>query len=106
MNIFPIFKGMKNANDSRMTAAIAISLTLGTLAYLLIGILGYNYVGNTVGANLLVFLPYDKIPKVYYFIIKLPFLVSEYITFSLIFFGSRNNFIALIQLFKLKQKDI
>jgi amino acid permease len=106
MNIFPIFKGMKKAGDSRMTAAIAVSLSVCTFTYLLVGILGYNYVGNTVGANFLNFLSYDKFPKIYYFIIKLSFLISIYFAFPLMFFGSRNNFIALIQLFKLKQKDI
>jgi amino acid permease len=89
MNIFPIFKGMKKAGDSRMTAAIAVSLSV-----------------CTVGANFLNFLSYDKFPKIYYFIIKLSFLISIYFAFPLMFFGSRNNFIALIQLFKLKQKDI
>jgi hypothetical protein len=93
---------MKNASDSRMTTAVALSLSFGIFTYLLIGILGYNYVGDTVGANFLNSLSYDKFPKVYYFIIKLPFLISAYFNVPLMFFASRNNFIALIQLFKLK----
>lgn len=106
MNIFPIFKGMKKASDSRMTVAVAVSLALCTMSYLLVGILGYNYVGNTVGANFLNYLSYDKLSRPYYFIIKISFLISVYFAFPLMFFGSRNNFIALIQLMKLKTKDI
>ena len=61
-NMFPIFKGMEKPGDSRMAAAIAVSLAFCTSSYLLVGILGYYYVGDTVGANFLNSLPTKNCP--------------------------------------------
>ena len=41
MNFFPIFKGMKDANDKKMKKAVLVGLTFCLFAYLLVGILGY-----------------------------------------------------------------
>jgi amino acid permease len=58
INLFPVFKGMKNANDSKMKNVTLVSIACCTLSYLLIGILGYYYVGDTVEVNFLNSLPY------------------------------------------------
>ena len=46
MNLFPVYKGMKNGNDSKIKAATLLGITCCTLSYLVIGILGYYYVGE------------------------------------------------------------
>ena len=97
-NMFPIFKGMEKPGDSRMAAAIAVSLAFCTSSYLLVGILGYYYVGDTVGANFLNSLSYQKLPTFYYCTIKLSYLLSLFFAIPLMFFGGRNNLIALSQL--------
>ena len=53
MNFFPIFKGMRKANDARMLKAVLIGVVFCTLSYLMIGIMGYDYVGSGVSANFL-----------------------------------------------------
>ena len=106
MNLFPVFKGMKNANDSKMKNVTLVSIACCTLSYLLIGILGYYYVGDTVEVNFLNSLPYQKISKAFYFIIKISFLVSIFFALPLMFFAARNTFIAFLQLLLLKKKEL
>lgn len=48
MNFFPIFKGMRKANDKKMSLAVLCGVVFCTISYLLVGILGYQYVGKTV----------------------------------------------------------
>ena len=45
MNFFPIFKGMKDANDKKMKKAVFVGLSFCLFAYLLVGLLGYDFVG-------------------------------------------------------------
>jgi len=103
-NFFPIYKGMKKANDSRMWKAALLAIVFCTFSYLIIGIMGYNYVGDKVEANFLNSLQYNKIAPAFFFIINAGFLVSIFFAFSIMFFGCRNNFIALIQLATLSDK--
>ena len=58
MNIFPIYKGMRKASDSRMSNAVLVGIIFWTSAYLMIGIMGYNYVGSNPSANFLNSLSY------------------------------------------------
>lgn len=53
MNLFPIFKGMKNVTDRKMSLAAMSGIGFCVLAYLLVGILGYDYVGSGTQANFL-----------------------------------------------------
>jgi amino acid permease len=57
MNFFPVFKGMRNANDKKFTVATLIGLLACSVSYLLVGILGYHLVhsieGGIVQANFL-----------------------------------------------------
>lgn len=53
LNFFPIFKGMKNVTDSKMLRAAGAGMIFCILSYLLVGILGYQYVGHGVSANFL-----------------------------------------------------
>jgi amino acid permease len=62
MNFFPVFKGMRNANDKKMTLATLTGLLVCSCSYLLVGILGYHLVhtidGGIVEANFLSNIPY------------------------------------------------
>jgi amino acid permease len=53
LNFFPIFKGMRDVSDSKMAKATASAIGFCTFSYLLVGILGYQYVGREVSANFL-----------------------------------------------------
>lgn len=109
MNFFPVFKGMRNANDKRMSLATLTGLLVCSASYLLVGILGYHLVhgigGNKVEANFLSNIPYEGVHPVIYFIINCGFLLSVFFAFPIMFFGCRNNFIALLQLFLAKDEE-
>ncbi len=106
MNFFPIFKGMRVASDARMAKAVLIALIFCTLSYLMIGIMGYEYVGEIKTANFLTYLLYNKVAKPFFFIINFGFLISIFFAFPIMFFGCRNNFIALIQLVALNKTQL
>jgi amino acid permease len=48
MNFFPIYKGMKDVSDRKMSRAVTLGLLFCLFSYLLVGILGYYYAGNKV----------------------------------------------------------
>ena len=98
INFFPIFKGMKDANDSKMTKASGFGIAFCVVVYIIVGILGYLYVGPHVSANFLESLPYDKIAHGFFFLINLSFLISIFFAFPIMFFSCRNNFIAIVKL--------
>lgn len=98
VNFFPIYKGMKNVTDSKMAKASLAGILFCTFSYLFVGILGYDYVGPNVQASFLESLEYHKIAKPFFFIINFSFLLSIFFAFPIMFFGCRNNFIALAKL--------
>lgn len=53
MNFFPVYKGMKDASDRKMEKAALAGIAFCTCSYLLVGILGYDYVGHNISANFL-----------------------------------------------------
>lgn len=53
MNFFPVYKGMKNANDKKYTAATLSAVLFVIFAYALVGILGYDLVGSKISGNFL-----------------------------------------------------
>lgn len=106
MNFFPVFKGMRKASDARMTKAVLVGVIFCTLSYLMIGIMGYNYVGNNVSANFLNSLKYEKVDHIFFFIINGGFLLSVFFAFPIMFFSCRNNFIALVQLALIDKKQL
>jgi amino acid permease len=109
VNIFPVFKGMHRANDRRFAKACLTGILVCSASYLLIGILGYHLVWSienkpVVFANFLLNIKYDPNSNPFiYFIINIGFLLSIFFAFPIIFFGCRNNFIALIQLVQEKK---
>lgn len=104
LNFFPIFKGMKDATDKKMANAVAWGMSFCVCCYLVMGIMGYHYVGNNVSPNFLESLSYDKISKPFFFILNFSFLVSIFFAFCLMFFSCRDNFIALVKLALVSEK--
>jgi amino acid permease len=98
MSFFPIFKGLKNSNDYRMRMASWSAVGFSGAAYLTVGILGYSLLGSTVQGNFLLSVDYATSNKFIYFTMNLGYLLSVFFAFTIMFFGCRNNFIALIQL--------
>ena len=45
VNLFPIFKGMKNVSDKRYALASLTGISFCIFCYLLVGMLGYYYSG-------------------------------------------------------------
>ena len=52
-NFFPLFKGLKRASDKRMARVSFLGVLFCMCSYILIGTLGYHYVGNGVSPNFL-----------------------------------------------------
>lgn len=104
VNMFPIYKGMRNVSDRKYLLASATGLAFCVFSYLLVGILGYDYSGKGIEANFLNSLSYNKIDAAFFFPINLFFLLSIFCAFPIMFFGCRNNFIALIKLVMLKER--
>lgn len=102
MNFFPIFKGMDNVSDTKMIKAVTTGLLFCLFSYLLIGILAYAYAGEDISPNFLESLSYDKLSIPFYVMINLSFLSSLFFAFPIMFFGGRNNFIALVKLVTVK----
>ena len=102
MNFFPIFKGMQGACDSKMIKAVTTGLTFCLFSYLLVGILAYAYVGPDISPNFLESLNLDKLGTLFFILINFSFLSSLFFAFPIMFFGGRNNFIAMVKLIMLK----
>ena len=101
MNFFPVFKGMRNATDKKMTLATLTGVLVCSASYLTVGVLGYHLVHtinqeSKVEANFLSSLPYDSISPPIFFIINCCFLLSVFFGFCFMFFSCRHNFIALM----------
>lgn len=98
MNFFPIYKGLRNATDRKMNIASIVGLSSCAASYLLVGIIGYSLSGHDVRANFLESIPYEGTNPVIFMIINVCFLMSIACAYALMFFGCRNNFIAILNL--------
>ena len=98
-NFFPLFKGLKNSNDKRMAQVSLMGGLFCATSYILVGLIGYHYFGEGVSANFLSSFHYATFSKPFFFLLNTSFLISIFFAFPIMFFGCRNNFIALIQLF-------
>lgn len=67
-----------------------------SVVYIVLGILGYNLIGNGVKGNLLESIAYSHTNGFLYFSINCGFLLSICFTFPLVFFASKINFIVII----------
>lgn len=111
MNFFPIYKGkikyilgLKNSNDTKFGRATLVGLSTVAFCYILVGIVGYTMYGSKVKSNFLLNLDPKELNDVLYFLMNIGFLTSVFFSFPVMFFGARNNFIALIQMFMSRNK--
>ena len=95
MNFFPIFKGMKDARDEKMKKASITGVLACSIFYLLVGNMGYCLFGNDLKGNFLMAFERQKYNNVLYFFMNIGFLCSVFFSFPIMFFGARNNFIAI-----------
>jgi amino acid permease len=98
MNFFPIYKGLRDATDRKMNIASVIGLSSCAASYLLVGLIGYSLSGQEVQANFLESIPYAGTNPVLFLLINVCFLLSIACAYALMFFGCRNNCIAILNL--------
>ncbi len=96
---FPVYNGMKKQTNQRMKAVSFASMITCSVIYIIIGILGYNLMGNEVKGNLLESIIYKHINGVLYFSINCGFLLSICFSFPFVFFATKINFIVIINCF-------
>jgi len=89
---------MKNSSDKKMKWAAFAGVAACSSSYLLVGILGYSLAGDNVQSNFLESIQYETANKILFFTMNFGFLISVFFSFSVMFFGARNNFIAIIKL--------
>lgn len=79
---------------------------LGTVAffYILVGNVGYAMYGSNVQTNFLLNLKIDDLNDFLFFSMNGGFLISVFFSLPVMFFGARNNFIALIQIIATRKK--
>ena len=63
--------------------------------YLLVGNIGYCLYGTHVKGNFLLSFQRGDISEVLYILLNFGFLISVFFSFPVMFFGARNNFIAI-----------
>lgn len=103
MNFFPIFKGkfqiylgMKDARDEKMAKASLSGVCACSIFYILVGNMGYCLFGKNIGGNFLLSFHRGSINEGLYLTMYVGFLISVFFSFPVMFFGGRNNFIAII----------
>jgi hypothetical protein len=66
--------------------------------YLIVGNLGYCLYGREVEGNFLLVFHRGDISEPLFILLNLSFLISVFFSFPFMFFGARNNFIALVKM--------
>lgn len=87
-----------------MSRACMVGLSTVAFSYILVGNVGYTMYGQDVQTNFLLNLKIDDLSDILYFGMNGGFLLSIFFSFPVMFFGARNNFIALIQQFMTRNK--
>ena len=102
MNFFPIFKGeldiyagLKDSRDEKMTKASIFGILGCAFFYFLVGNIGYCLYGRSVKGNFLLAFKKGSINEGLFILLNFGFLVSVFFSFPVMFFGARNNFIAI-----------
>ena len=97
-NIFPIYKGLKNPSDTRITSACLYAVVACACFYMLAGITGYCLYGHDIQGNFLQTLDIKKTNIFVYVMLNLSIIISVFCSFSLVYFVGRNNFISTVKL--------
>lgn len=86
---------MRNANDDKMTKASLTGIIGCSIFYILVGNMGYCLFGNNLEGNFLLAFNRGVVNDGLYLLMNISFLISVFFSFPVIFFGARNNFIAI-----------
>lgn len=100
MNFFPIFKGLKDASDSKMEKACLVGLICCAIPYLTVGFIGYSLAGDGSQANFLESISYSDTNVILFYIINASYIFSILFAIVLMFFGCRNNFISMVNIWR------
>ena len=98
-NFFPIYKGMKNSNDHRITSACLTAIVTCGSVYLVVSLYAYMLYGGSLQANFLLCLDKEQTDPLLYYGMNMGFLLSVLFAYPIMFFSARNNFIAIVKLF-------
>lgn len=104
MNFFPIFKGLKDASDSKMEKACLVGLICCAVPYLTVGFIGYSMAGDNSKANFLESIPYNDTNVILFYVINASYIFSILFAIVLMFFGCRNNFISIVNILRRRSK--
>ena len=86
---------MKDSRDDKMKKA-SLSGVLGcAFFYVLVGNIGYCLYGNEVEGNFLTNFKLSETREPLFLLLNGGFLISVFFSFPVMFFGARNNFIAI-----------
>lgn len=86
---------MKNVNDSKMRDASIVGICSCSIFYILVGYFGYCLFGNSLRGNFLMAFERKENNDALYLMLNFGFLLSVFFSFPIMFFGARNNFIAI-----------
>lgn len=101
MNLFPIYKGLTNPSDSKIIKTAFASLFTCFVLYTMIGLFGYATFGNLVNdSNYLEVLANagEWVPESLFVAMNGVFMVNIFCSMPFLFFGARNNFIAILEI--------
>jgi hypothetical protein len=87
-----------------MAKACLVGLCSVGFCYILVGMIGSAMYGQEVQTNFLLNLRIDDLNDVLFWGMNGGFLLSVFFSFPVMFFGGRNNFVALIYMFKNRNK--
>ena len=94
-----------NSTDEKMTKASIFGLLGCAFFYFLVGSMGYCTYGRAVKGNFLLNFHKNDINEGLFIILNFGFLVSVFFSFPVMFFGARNNFIAITKTVVLVCRD-
>ncbi|CAD8074562.1 unnamed protein product [Paramecium sonneborni] len=96
-NLFPIYKGMTKITDRNLIISTILGFVMGSILYLLVGILGFATYGIKIEPNYLLSINDSDVGGPLFVLLNLSFVLSTTLTIPLMFFAGRNNFIQLIK---------
>ena len=103
-NFFPIFKGLLDPSDSRMRRVLLGGVGTCVSWYLVVGFLGYLLSNGNLTPNYLQSVPYHSTSLPIFILMNGGFLVSLFCALPIIFFTSKNNFMALLKVCTTREK--
>lgn len=98
-NFFPIYKGMKDGNDQRITSASLTAIVSCAAIYLITSVYTYMLYGQDLQANFLLSINKSMTDPYLYYGMNIGFLLSILFAYPIIFLSARNNSMNIAKLF-------